>query len=78
MLEQNLSFKSIEDLEEATIAISRFGSGSHLMAIVNAYNQGWDVEKLKFKVIGNLQGGIDALQMMKQIILCGNILPQNL
>ena len=54
-------FKKIEDLENGTIAISRFGSGSHLMAIVNAYNQGWDVSKLKFKVIGNLQGGIDAL-----------------
>ena len=55
------SFKKIEDLKNATIAISRFGSGSHLMAIVNAHNQGWDVSKLKFKVIGNLQGGIDAL-----------------
>ncbi len=54
-------FKTIEDLEHATIAISRFGSGSHLMAIVNAYNNGWDLDKLKFKVIGNLQGGIDAL-----------------
>ncbi|WP_299122727.1 substrate-binding domain-containing protein [uncultured Tenacibaculum sp.] len=55
------SFKKIEDLEHATVAISRFGSGSHLMAIVNAHNNGWDVEKLKFKVVGNLQGGIDAL-----------------
>ncbi|TMM31153.1 ABC transporter substrate-binding protein [Polaribacter aestuariivivens] len=55
------SFKKIEDLEKATIAISRFGSGSHLMAIVNAYNQGWNINELKFKVVGNLQGGIDAL-----------------
>ena len=54
-------FKTIADLEHATIAISRFGSGSHLMAIVNAYNQGWDISKLQFKVVGNLQGGIDAL-----------------
>lgn len=54
-------FKKIDDLENATIAISRFGSGSHLMAIVNAYNQGWDITKLKFKVIKDLQGGIDAL-----------------
>jgi len=54
-------FKTINDLENSTIAISRFGSGSHLMAIVNAYNQGWDIEKLKFKVIKDLQGGIDAL-----------------
>ncbi len=55
------SFKKIEDLEHATVAISRYGSGSHLMAIVNAYNNGWNIGKLKFKVIGNLQGGIDAL-----------------
>lgn len=55
------SFKTIKDLENATIAISRYGSGSHLMAIVNAYNQGWDITKLKFKVIGDLQGGINAL-----------------
>ncbi|WP_271405221.1 substrate-binding domain-containing protein [Tenacibaculum soleae] len=54
-------FKKIEDLENATVAISRFGSGSHLMAIVNAHNNGWDIDKLKFKVVGDLQGGIDAL-----------------
>ncbi|CAM1340384.1 substrate-binding domain-containing protein [Tenacibaculum amylolyticum] len=54
-------FKSINDLENATVAISRYGSGSHLMAIVNAYNNGWDINKLQFKVVKNLQGGIDAL-----------------
>ena len=54
-------FKSIDDLEHATVAISRYGSGSHLMAIVNAYNNGWDIDKLQFKVVKNLQGGIDAL-----------------
>ena len=55
------SFKSISDLENATIAISRYGSGSHLMAIVNAYNKGWDISNLKFNVVKDLQGGIDAL-----------------
>lgn len=54
-------FKTIDDLEHATVAISRFGSGSHLMAIVNAFNNGWDITKLKFKVVKNLQGGIEAL-----------------
>jgi ABC-type nitrate/sulfonate/bicarbonate transport system substrate-binding protein len=58
---QNSSFKSIDELEHATIAISRFGSGSHLMAIVNAYNLGWNIENLKFNVVGDLQGGINAL-----------------
>jgi sulfonate transport system substrate-binding protein len=55
-------FTSIKDLEHAVIAISRFGSGSHLMAIVNAFNQGWNVATLKFKVIDNLEGGINALK----------------
>ncbi len=58
---QNSKFDRIEQLEHATIAISRYGSGSHLMAIVNAHNLGWDIDKLTFKVVGNLQGGIDAL-----------------
>jgi len=55
------AFKDVKNLENTTIAISRFGSGSHLMAIVNANNQNWDVKKLKFKVVGDLQGAIDAL-----------------
>lgn len=57
----NSPYTKVEELENATIAISRYGSGSHLMAIVNAYNLGWDIGKLKFKVVGDLQGGIDAL-----------------
>jgi ABC-type nitrate/sulfonate/bicarbonate transport system substrate-binding protein len=55
-------FQSIADLENKRIAISRFGSGSHLMAIVNAYNQGWNLEDLEFVVVKNLAGGINALQ----------------
>ncbi len=57
----NSSFQTVTDLENATIAISRFGSGSHLMAIVNAYNNGWNIDTLKFKVVGDLEGGIEAL-----------------
>ena len=58
---KNSSFNEISDLEHARIAISRYGSGSHLMAIVNAYNQGWDLNALQFKVVGDLEGGIQAL-----------------
>ena len=54
-------FNSLEDLEHATVAISRYGSGSHLMAYVNAENEDWDSKELKFKVIDNLTGAIDAL-----------------
>ena len=58
----NADFNNISDLENKRIAISRFGSGSHLMAIVNAYNQGWNIEALDFVVVKNLEGGIKAIQ----------------
>ena len=32
------------------------------MAIVNAYNQGWNINTLKFIVVKNLEGGINAIQ----------------
>ncbi len=54
-------FKHIAELEKAKAAISRFGSGSHLMAYVNAQNQDWDGQTLKFEVINNLDGAIEAL-----------------
>ena len=54
-------FKAIHDLEDATIAISRYGSGSHLMAIVNAHNNGFDIANLNYEVVKNLDGGIEAL-----------------
>ncbi len=55
------AFKSLEDLQGKTAAISRFGSGSHLMAYVNAQNKGWNTEDLKFKVVDNLEGAVAAL-----------------
>lgn len=58
-------FYDINELEHATAAISRYGSGSHLMAIVHAYNMGWDINKLHFCVVKNLEGGIAALQAGK-------------
>ncbi len=54
-------YTSIEALENTKIAISRFGSGSHLMAYVNAQNEGWDTEKLQFEVVNNLDGAVGAL-----------------
>ncbi|SDF02774.1 substrate-binding domain-containing protein [Cellulophaga baltica] len=55
------NYKTIADLKDSTAAISRFGSGSHLMAYVNADNQGWSTKDLKFEVINNLDGAITAL-----------------
>lgn len=58
----NSSFQSMDDLENQTFAISRFGSGSHLMAYVMADRQGWKTDDLKFNVIGDVYGGIWSLE----------------
>lgn len=55
------SFQSLEDLKNKKAAISRYGSGSHLMAYVNAQKEGWDTKDLRFEVINNLDGAITSL-----------------
>lgn len=57
----NSEYQTIEDLINTKAAISRFGSGSHLMAYVNAQNEGWDTSKLQFEVINNLDGAVEGL-----------------
>ena len=54
-------FHKISDLENKKVAISRYGSGSHLMAYVNAKKQGWDINTLEFEIVNTLDGAIEAL-----------------
>jgi len=42
-------------------AISRFGSGSHLMAIVDANSKGHTINVPQFEIIKNLEGALEAL-----------------
>jgi ABC-type nitrate/sulfonate/bicarbonate transport system substrate-binding protein len=51
----------IEQIEGKRIAISRFGSGSHLMAIVDAAERGWSTDDMNFVVVRNLEGARTAL-----------------
>ncbi|AWX46171.1 hypothetical protein HME9304_03203 [Flagellimonas maritima] len=51
----------IAELENDKIAISRIGSGSHLMAYIHAQNQGWDTGTLQFEIIDNLKGAVKSL-----------------
>jgi ABC-type nitrate/sulfonate/bicarbonate transport system substrate-binding protein len=58
----NSKFDTIQDLRGTRAAISRYGSGSHLMAYINAKNHNWNLDTdLKFEVIQNLDGAIRAL-----------------
>ncbi|MEJ1221814.1 substrate-binding domain-containing protein [Sediminicola sp. 1XM1-17] len=54
-------YKDIKDLKNTKAAISRYGSGSHLMAYVHAQNNQWNTQKLEFEVIHNLDGAVTAL-----------------
>ncbi len=55
------SFTSPNDIDKKLFAISRWGSGSHLMAYVYAKKQGWSTEDFDFRVVANLKGAREAL-----------------
>ncbi len=56
------NYKKVSDLKGKKAAISRYGSGSHLMAYINAQKEGWNLETdLKFEVIKDLEGAINGL-----------------
>jgi ABC-type nitrate/sulfonate/bicarbonate transport system substrate-binding protein len=61
---KNSGYHEISDLKGTSAAISRYGSGSHLMAYVNAENQLWNIEEdLSFEVINNLDGALEKLPL---------------
>jgi ABC-type nitrate/sulfonate/bicarbonate transport system substrate-binding protein len=53
-------FRNEADVRGARYAISRLGSGSHLMAFVHARAMGWPVDQLTFVPVGNLAGAVEA------------------
>ncbi|MEM8927440.1 MAG: substrate-binding domain-containing protein [Bacteroidota bacterium] len=59
------SISRVDELKGKKVAISRFGSGSHLMAFVHAQNNGWNTSTLQFEVVHHLEGAVGALQTAK-------------
>lgn len=47
---------------DKTYAISRFGSGSHLMAKVDAFSKGHQLKDEQFEVVRNLDGALESLK----------------
>ncbi len=58
-------YHQLSDLENKKVAISRMGSGSHLMAVVNAKNQGWNIQNLQFEIVNTIDGAVEALSSGK-------------
>ena len=54
--------QTVDQLEHQTFAISREGSGSHLMSYVRASQENWDTSQLNFKVVGDIYGGLWSLE----------------
>ena len=55
------NFQNIEELQHAKAAISRYGSGSHVMAYVQARRRGWNPSELSFEVVNTLDNAVTAL-----------------
>lgn len=51
----------VEEIQDKVFAISRAGSGSHLIAIVDAAERGWSTTDMKFSKVGNLDGAREKL-----------------
>jgi ABC-type nitrate/sulfonate/bicarbonate transport system substrate-binding protein len=57
----NSKYKTVSDLEDTKVAISRQGSGSQLMAYVNADNHSWKTDNLQFEIVNTIDGAVEAL-----------------
>ncbi len=55
------NLRSLADIPGKTFAISRFGSGSHLMAIVQALLNEWPLDHMNWLEVKNLEGAKKAL-----------------
>ncbi len=61
----NNSLMHYQDIFDQKYGISRFGSGSHLMAIVDANSKGQKLSANQFEVIKNLDGALVALENLE-------------
>lgn len=59
------NYENINQLENKKVAISRFGSGSHLMSVVHAKTQNWEIENMEFEIVNTINGAVEALSDKK-------------
>ena len=57
--------ENYQEVFSKTYGISRFGSGSHLMAIVDANSKGQKLNKEQFSIIKNLDGALNSLSNLE-------------
>lgn len=63
------NYQKVEELEGARYAISRMGSGSHLMAYVDAQRRNWQFREDQLVPAKNLRGMVEALKSGKADVM---------
>ena len=58
----NATYKSINDLKNARIGISRFGSGSHIMAFVMGLQNNWPKHNYTFVEMRDIKGLLNGME----------------
>ncbi|MGB1104522.1 MAG: substrate-binding domain-containing protein [Crocinitomicaceae bacterium] len=61
----NNTLMNYRDIFDKKYAISRFGSGSHLMAIVDADSKGYRLSKDQFTIIKDIDGALPSLDKLE-------------
>uniref|UniRef100_A0A0G4HFJ5 Ca3427-like PBP 2 domain-containing protein n=1 Tax=Chromera velia CCMP2878 TaxID=1169474 RepID=A0A0G4HFJ5_9ALVE len=56
------AYERPEDLQGKVFGISRWGSGSHLIAFVEARQRGWEPGEMRFLPVGDLEGARKSMQ----------------
>jgi len=56
------SFDKLSKQHSSPVAISRFGSGSHLMSMIHARERGISLKENHFNVVNSLYGGVESLK----------------
>lgn len=59
-------YDDLSDVTDPDFCISRYGSGSHLMAYLLCKEQNWNIENVKFVEVGNFAGALSELSQHPQ------------
>lgn len=54
-------YEKIDDLQGKTIAISRLGSGSHLMSMLWAQKNRWDFNQNQYQIVNTIEGAAKSM-----------------
>lgn len=59
------SLDELNTQHDLKYAISRYGSGSHLMAMIHANQRGLNIHEEQFRIVNSLHGGVEALTSLE-------------